>query len=250
MKFSVVMPIHNESDLLSLSLPSVYKLKPSEVILIFDNCSDDSEEIAKKIASKYDPLNDITVCIKDVPKDIEYKERLSYLMRRGMDSASCGVVLVTAADIILDSNIRKHMGEITRFPFMSFEYFDFPINWRTLIKSCLRFVPLWKEERLSGIYAVDLAARAECEDSKKVRVIDLGEDTLMQQCISSKYPIKFISSRNTHLRPKEDADIHYRRGLAYWKTAKRGFFKTVLSGIISGRPSLIRGYIHARMGGK
>lgn len=167
-----------------------------------------------------------------------------------MDSASYGVVLVTAADIILDSKIRKHMGEITRFPFMSFEYFDFPINWRTLIKSCLRFVPLWKEERLSGIYAVDLVARAECEDPKKVRVIDLAEDTLMQQCISSKYPIKFISTHNTHLRPKEDEDTHYRRGLAYWKTAKRGFFKTVLSGIVSGRPNLIKGYIHARIGGK
>ena len=43
MQFSVVMLIHNEEKLLSYSLPSIYRLDPSEVVLIFDNCSDESE---------------------------------------------------------------------------------------------------------------------------------------------------------------------------------------------------------------
>jgi len=250
MNFSVVMPIHNEADLLPLSLPSVYKIMPSEVILIFDNCIDDSEEVAKKIIRKYDPQCRITVCINGIPKEIEHKFRLSYLMRLGMESAGHGVVLVTAADVMLDPEIRNLMSQITHFPFMSFEYVDFPVNWRTLIKSGLGFIPLWKDDKLSGIYAVDLNKRAECEDPEKVKSVEQGEDTLMQQCIRTKYPTKFFHAHNIHLRPKEDTSRHYRRGLYYWKTAKRGFVKTVLSAVISGRHNLIKGYIHARFGGK
>jgi glycosyltransferase involved in cell wall biosynthesis len=248
--FSVVMPIHNEADLLPLSLPSVYRIMPSEVILIFDNCIDESEEVAKKIIRKYDPLHRITICISDIPKEIEHKFRLSYLMRLGMDSSSYDVVLVTAADIMLDPEIRNLMEQIKHFPFLSFEHVDFPVNWRTLIKRGLRFVPLWKSDRLSGIYAVDLNVRVECEDPEKVKSVEQGEDTLMQQSIGAKYPTKFFHVNNIHLRPKEDSARHYRRGKYYWKTARRGFFKTVLSAVMSGRHNLIKGYIHARFGGK
>jgi glycosyltransferase involved in cell wall biosynthesis len=248
--FSVVMPVHNEADMLPLSLPSVYKLMPSEVILIFDNCSDDSEEVAKKIIKKYDPQNQITRRINNIPKKIEHKYRVAYLKRLGMDSAHYDVVLIADADIILDSEIRKLIPQITRFPFMSFEHVDFPVNWRTRIKSILRFVPLWTDDKLSGVYAVDLKVRAECEDPEKVKVIEQGEDTLMQQSIRTKYPTKFFHVNNIHLRPKEDPARHYRRGLYYWKTAKRGFGKTVLSAVISCRFNLIKGYVHARFGGK
>jgi len=247
MNFSVVMPIKNDADLLAFSLPTVYRLMPSEVILLFDNCSDDSEQVAKRIVKKYDPLGRITVCINDVPETVEHKERLSYLMRLGMDSAAHGVVLVTAADIMLDPKIRNYMGEITQFPFLSFEHFDFPVNWRNLVKSGLRFFPLWQDDRLSGIYAIDLKVRAECEDPEKIKSIELGEDTLMQQFVQSKYPTKFFYAHNIHLRPKEDADRQYRRGLAYWRTARRSFLKTLVSGVISGRLNLIKGYIHARI---
>ena len=50
--FSVVMPIHNESELLKLSLPAVYRLDPAETILIFDDCTDDSYDVAVDIARR------------------------------------------------------------------------------------------------------------------------------------------------------------------------------------------------------
>ena len=248
MNYSVVMPIHNEATMLPLSLPSVYNLRPSEVILIFDNCVDESEQVAKKIIKKHDPQNRITTCINDVTKEVEHKFRIAYLKRLGMDTAACDVVLSTDADIVLDPKINQHIEQIKQFPFMSFEHFDFPVNWRTLIKRALRFIPLWTADKLSGIYAVDLKVRAECEDLEKVKSIEQGEDTLMQQCIRTKYPTKFFHVKNIHLRPKEDSARHYRRGKYYWKTAKRGFLKTIASAVISGRFNLIRGYIHARFG--
>ncbi|PVX23467.1 MAG: hypothetical protein CW716_12115 [Candidatus Bathyarchaeum sp.] len=249
-KFSVVMAIHNEADMLPLSLPTVYNLRPSEVILIFDNCTDNSEEVAKKIITKYDPLNQITRCINDPPKEIEHKFRIAYLKRLGMDLAKYNFVLVSDADTILDPKIHDLMNQITQFPFMSFERVDFPVNWRTLIKNGLNFLPLWTDDQVSGIYAVDLKVRAECEDPKKVKSIEQGEDTLMHQCIKAKYPTKFFHVNNIHLRPKEDSARHYRRGTYYWKTAKRGFIKTILSSVISCRYTLIKGYIHARFGGQ
>ena len=248
MKFSVLMAIHNEADLLPLSLPSVYQIMPSEVILIFDNCTDNSEEVAETIIKKYDPQNRITKCINDIPKEVEHKFRIAYLKRLGMDLATNNVVLVCDADIILDPKISELMNQITQFPFISFEHFDFPVNWRTLIKRGLRFLPVWTADKLSGIYAVDLNVRAEYEDPEKIKSIEQGEDTFMQQCINAKYPTKFFHVKNIHLRPKEDSARHYRRGIYYWKTAKRGFVKTVLSAVISGRYNLIRGYIHARFG--
>ena len=244
------MSIHNEMDMLPLSIPTVYKLMPSEVILIFDNCTDKSEQVAEKIIKKYDPQKRITKCINDVPTQIEHKFRIAYLKRLGMDSASNNTVLVTDADIMLDPQISNLIKQITQFPFISFEHVDYPVNWRTLIKRGLRFLPLWTTDKLSGIYAVDQKARAECEDPEKVKSIEQGEDTLMQQCIKTKYPTRFFHVKNIHLRPKEDSARHYRRGKYYWKTANRGFAKTVLSAVISCRFNLIKGYIHARFGEK
>ena len=104
-------------------------------------------------------------------------------------------------------------------------------------------------ETLTCLYAVDLNIRNECEDSELIKSIFLGEDTFLQQSIKTKYPTKHCDINSFHLRPKENSELHYRRGLYYWKTAKRSFFKTVLSAIISGRLNLIKGYIHARFGG-
>ena len=248
MRFSVVMPIHNEADFLPFSLPSVYALMPSEIILIFDNCTDNSVTVVERIMRKYDPLCHITVCIDVVPKELEHKTRLSYLMRLGMERAFYYVVLVTAGDIILDPRISKWITQITQFPFMSFEYVDYPVNWRTLVKQGLRFLPLWADNRLSGIYAVDRRVRNECEDPEMLKSIELGEDTLLQQCIRTKYPTTFFNAKNIHLRPREDSALHYNRGLCYWKITRRGFLKTVLSAVVSGRFNLIKGYIHARFG--
>jgi glycosyltransferase involved in cell wall biosynthesis len=248
--FSVVMPIHNEAKFLPFSLPSVYNICPSEVILLFDRCSDDSEAIAAEIISRFDPLYSKTICINDLPENTRHNFRVAFLKRLGMDLASCDVVLTVDADLILDPNIKLLIEDIIDYPFISFEHVDYPVNWRNLIKSGLRFFPLWKDDKLTGIYAVDLNVRAECEDPEKVRSIELGEDTLMQQSIKEKYPVKFFHTNTVHLRPKEDSARHYRRGRYYWKTAKRGFFKTVLSAIISGRYNLIKGYVHARFGGK
>lgn len=249
LKFSVIMPIHNEEKFLPFSLPSVYKIMPSEIILIFDNCTDRSKEVAKKIMQKYDPSQLITKCVDDLPKITEYAFRVAYVKRLGMNLASYNTVLVVDADTILNSKIRECLSQIKHFPFISFGRTDYPINWRNQIKHILGFIPLWKNERLTGLYAVDLKIRNECEDSELIKSISLGEDTFLQQSIKTKYPTKHCDINSFHLRPKESSEIHYRRGLYYWKTAKRGFFKTVLSAIISGRLNLIKGYIHARFGG-
>ncbi len=250
MKFSVIMPIHNEEKFLPFSLPSVYKIMPSEIILIFDNCTDRSKEVAKRIVQKYDPSQLITRCVDNPPKITDYTFRIAYVKRLGMSLASCNTVLVVDADTILNSNILKCLRQIKDFPFISFSRIDYPINWRKQIKHFLGFIPLWKNERLTGLYAVDLKIRNECEDLKLIKSIPLGEDTFLQQSIKTKYPTKFCNVNSFHLRPRENSDLHYKRGIYYWKTAKRGFLKTVLSAVISGRLNIIKGYIHARFGDK
>ncbi|MFC1486249.1 glycosyltransferase family 2 protein [Thermoproteota archaeon] len=247
--FTVVMPVHNEEKYLPLSLPSVYNIRPSEIILIFDNCTDHSIEVAKRIMQKYDPTQLITKCVNDLPKTTEYTFRVAYVKRLGMSLASYNTALIVDADTILNPRIRDCLSQIERFPFISFGRIDYPINWRNQIKHVLGFIPLWKNERLTGLYAVDINKRNECEDSELIKSISLGEDTFLQQSIRKKYSTKHYDINSFHLRPREDSKLHYRRGLYYWKTARRGFFKTILSAIISGRLNLIKGYIHARFKG-
>jgi glycosyltransferase involved in cell wall biosynthesis len=248
LKFTVIMPIHNEEKYLPFSLPSVYKIMPAEVILIFDNCTDNSKEVAKRIVQKYDSNQLITKYVDNLPQVTEYAFKVAYVKRLGMSLASYNTVLVVDADTVLNPEIREYLSQIKHFPFISFGRIDYPINWRNQIKNILDFIPLWKNERLTGLYAVDLKIKNECEDSELIKSISIGEDTFLQQSIRTKYPIKHYDIKSFHLRPKENSELHYTRGLYYWKTAKRGFLKTVLSAIISGRLNLIKGYIHARYG--
>ena len=50
--FSVITPIHNEAEYLPYSLPTIYRLNPDEVILIFDRCTDESRKVSEEIAEE------------------------------------------------------------------------------------------------------------------------------------------------------------------------------------------------------
>lgn len=248
MKFTVCMPIHNEEKLLRYSLPSIYQLNPDEVVFIFDRCTDNSRNVAAQLAKRFG-AEDISK-FYDAPEPEDFAFRIAQVKRFGLTKSSNDFVLAVDADTIVDPGVRPEIDYGNHFPFLSFAKKDYPINWRNEIKKPLTYLKILQKDML-GFYGVSVSAQKECEDMENLKKITLGEDTHLQVSIAKKYPVKhFNSPESLHIRPRENPQLHYWRGVYYWKTAKRGFIKTVASAVISGRFGMIKGYIHARQGSR
>jgi glycosyltransferase involved in cell wall biosynthesis len=250
MDFSVVIPVHNESKFLPYSLPSVYNLNPSEVILIFDRCTDSSIEVASKIVKHYDPTLKITKFIYNIPdEENNFTFRVAFIKYYAISIVSYDTVLMSDADIILNPEIKNQIKQIEKFPFLCFAYFDFPVNWRNVLSKLINKIPLWQDEKLTGIYAFSVKVQKECEDIEDLKQITLGEDTHLQNSIKKKYPVKHFTSTSIHLRPRENSILYYQKGIHYWTITQRSLIKTTFQAIIFFRLNLLKGYIHARYGG-
>ena len=249
-KFSVVMPIHNEETFLPYSLPSILRLNPDEVILLFDRCTDESYNIASKILSEYS----CEARMVELEKQLDWKYMHSYVARLGYSQAKNDLILATAADIILDPKITSYFSLIgtNGIAFISFLHIDYPISFRNLLKRLLVGIsllpPSHKERWLAGPYVFSKKAWLETEDQEAAKKVVRAHDTHLHKAILTKYSSRCIKTDTIHLRPRENKAMHYLRGELYWTVAKRGFLLTLLSALFYLRLGLIKGYIHARMG--
>ncbi len=258
--FSVVMPIHNESDLLKFSLPSIYRLNPKEIILLFDNCTDNSFNIAKQIAKRFNFIE--KTIFKIVTKDEikNYSFRPTILRRMGYNMATCNKILKTDADLILDPKIKNFISKLgeNNIRIFTFEYIDYPISYRHMIKRFLEKIkfPLPQSEKWLGgnilffredwLNAFNMRQK---DEKKKVNLsqVQRGEDTLFHKLLISKQNRSEIVLTNTlHLRPIESSERHYLRGQISWNVAKRSFLIVSVQDIIFNRLSMIKGYLEAK----
>ena len=107
MSFSVVMPIHNERKFLLYSLPSIIRLDPNEIVLIFDRCDDDSFIVAKNIIKQLNFSNRVVykTVLEDTPK--EWVFRVAWLRRMAFLSCKNDWILNTDSDIVLNPKIKN-----------------------------------------------------------------------------------------------------------------------------------------------
>ena len=245
-KFSVVMPIHNEEKFLYYSLPSIYRLKPDEIILIFDRCTDNSLKVARKIAKHFNYL-DKTKFIEMNEPSPEWKFRVAFLRRYGFRLAKNNIILNTDADTILDPKIREYIKKIgeSKIALISFGRKNYPITFQDFITRIA--YTLNPKIGFTGIYAFSKKAWIETEDQESVKKIVRAEDTHLRISISKKYKVAFIKTNSIHLRPEESKKRHYIKGYTYWIVKRNPFWKAFLHSIIYLRPQLLTGYIRARM---
>ena len=240
------MPVHNEEKFLPLSLPSIYNLKPREVILLFDRCTDKSLEVAKEFCSKHQFCGNTKFV--EVRENNNWKSSYSFLRCLGVDMASNDIILKTDADIILDSRIANHLIRIKQFPLISFNYLEIPVNFTNLMYRLLSRLTLpLKRNKFTGIYFVNRKVMYECEDREKLKQLDAGEDTFLHYSIKKRYPTDYVITNTIHLRPKHSAKQHFLLGRICWNNGRRGFLKTVLAAIGTFRFGLIKGYITERL---
>ncbi len=241
------MPIHNEEKLLPYSLPSVFTLNPSETILLFDHCTDNSKKIAYDITAKHQMLHKVKfVDVNSLQASFKFSH--AFLRYYGSKISTNDIVLLTNADMVLDPEIINHIDSVGKdnLGLISFLYVNYPVDWRLLIK---RLFSNFRHKNLLGpILLYNRNYGFELEDINKLKKIELGQDTHLQQAISKKYKTLCHTSKTVHLRPME-SQRHYRRGKHYWNQLHKPFLYTLLSGIMVLRFNLLKGYIHARLGG-
>lgn len=261
--FSVVMPIHNESEALKLSLPSVFRLDPAETILLFDDCTDDSYEVAVEIAKKTNFFE--KTIFKSVSKEegAQFLFRPTFLRRMGYSMAKCSKVLKTDADLVLDPKIKDYIPKLGKnnVGVITFEYLDFPISYRHMIKRLLEKIgiPLPQSESWLGgniLFFIEdwkkaFQKRQENESMKvDLEKVERGEDTLFHKLLISEQHRKsmIVLTKTLHLRPVESPKRHYLRGQISWKVAKRPFSLILAQAIIFNRLNMIKGYLDAKKG--
>jgi len=245
MKFTVVSPIHNEERMIPMTLPSVYALKPNQVMLMFDRCTDRSLQTAKKIADKLDSDKVTELIIVNHPSP-DWRFRSAYLRRRAYQVAENDTILNTSADLQLDPKIRCHLNLLDRFKILSFGYLDYPWTIQCFLRRIIsEAIPL---KGFGGLLAFSRKAWLETEDLEDLKKQPRAEDTHLQMAITSKYPRMHINTRSLHLRPNENSLDHYNRGQAQWVMQRKTPLSAFTHSLFMVRPAVFTGYVHARRG--
>ena len=261
--FSVVMPLHNEAGLLKLSLPSIYRLNPTETILLFDRCTDNSYNIAVDISKKMGFFDKTVFRQVSDEEGAQFSFRPTFLRRLGYSMATCNKVLKTDADLVLDPKIGKYISKLgtNNVGIITFEYLDYPISYRHMMKRFLEKlkVPLPQSERWLGgniLFFLDDWKQAfhlrQKDADKKVELSNVkrGEDTLFHKLLISERKRKsiIVLTRTLHLRPVESSKRHYVRGQISWNVANRSFLLILAQAVIFNRFNMIKGYLDAKKG--
>jgi len=241
------MPVHNEERYLPYSLPSIFKLDPSEVILIFDRCTDRSMEIAEKISQRFNFV-ERTIFVEMNDPSPEWNFRVAFLRRYGFKMAKNDVILNTDADCILDTKIRKYLPLIGRdnIALISFGRRTYPPTIQDVVTNMIS--SLLPHSSFTGIYAFSKKAWIDTENEESVKKIIRAEDTHLYLSISKKYRTLFVKTKTIHLRPKESSLRHYVRGITYWTVKRNSLWKARLHSLICLRPMILAGYLSARFG--
>ena len=244
--FSVITPIHNEAQYLPYSLPTIFRLDPDEVILIFDRCTDESRNVSEEIAREMGFIHRTKFIELDDPSP-GWTFRKAFLRRYGYRLARNDVILNVDADMYLDPSIRNHIQSVglDGVGIISFGYLDKPYSFRSFIKRIITYLVPFKG--FSGLFAFSKMAWLNTESEESARRIVLSEDSHLCINIMKIYRRRFFNTKTLHLRPNENARRHYMRGIAYWMTVREpSTLRMLLHSIIMVRPAVISGYLHAK----
>ncbi|MBM3292752.1 glycosyltransferase family 2 protein [Candidatus Bathyarchaeota archaeon] len=245
MDFTIIIPINNEERYLLYSLPSVYALKPSEVILIFDRCSDHSLVLSKRIAKEIGGES-VTKFVEVNNSSPDWASRIAFLRNYGNDLSTNEIILTTDADIVLDEKIRDQINLIGNddIAFISLSFYDYPYTIQSFTRRL--FSTYTPAKSYAGLYIFSKKAWKETIDTESVKKLKRSEDTHLRLSIQKKYKATFKNSNSFHLRPTENKERHYLKGIDYWEVVHESFTKMLLHSILNLRPATMAGYLHAR----
>ena len=238
------MPVYRDKRFLPYSLPSVYRLKPAEVLLLFDSIED--IEVAKKIAKKFS-YEGRTIFIDLTKKSSpEWLCRIAFARRYGFEQATYNRILNTDADTTLDPRIKNYVDKVgeKNVGLVSFRRINYPIQLRHMISIVAQnFFPIG----FTGLYVFYKPYWQETEDLEELKRLPSAEDTHLYLSMRKKYKTLFVSEvKNFHLRAIETKDRHYLTGKTKYSVEKAPLWKVLAHSIIYLRPVVFSGYLAER----
>jgi PP-loop superfamily ATP-utilizing enzyme len=100
----------------------------------------------------------------------------------------------------------------------------------------------------AGLLAFSKEAWIKSEDIEDLKRVNRAEDTHLHLAIKKIKPTKHINTDTIHLRPREDHQSHYNRGVAQCQMLHSHPIKPFLHSVMMLRPAVFTGYMHARRG--
>jgi len=249
LKFSVVMPIYKDRDFLVYSLPTVFRLKPDEIVLLFD--STEEIEFTKRICRKFGFEDKTSFIDLTNISSRNWKCRVGFARRYGFQIATNDVILNTDADTLLDPLIRKYVQKIGEGPdkyvLIGFERKE-RLTFREFVRRIYtKISPLTRKAKVSAVYLFYRPAWLEAEDLEDLKKHPLLEDAHLQRALRNKgYKTLYVHSNCLHLRPlKDDPQTNYSRGVVY---ALEGapLRRIMLRSFFQMRPAILVGFLHTR----
>lgn len=240
------MPIHNEEDLLPYSLPSVFRVMPDQVLLIFDRCIDKSLEIAEEITERY-KYRSRTTFIELNEQSPEWKFRIAFLRRYGFKLARNDVILNTDADNLLDKEISNYIELVGKenIGMIKFSLVPYPRTFQSFVE--LLVSPFLPTVGFGGLYAFSKKAWVETENQESAKEIHRAEDRHIRLSIQKRYRVLFLKTKTLHLRHTESPYNHFLKGFTRWKEKRENLLVMVLHSFIFLRPMVLWGYLKSRL---
>jgi len=135
LRFSVVIPVKDEVDLIPRTLPSYYAVRPSEVLLCTDKpCPAEVRSTVMQVAEACG-AHQITRII-EVEKDVEWKYHQAHVRRTGFDRANYHRILTGDIDLIINRNVLKAVGLVgeNNIGLVSVSKFQYPNTLLRLLR--------------------------------------------------------------------------------------------------------------------
>ena len=237
MKFTVILPIHNDEAMLRMTLNSVYALAPDEVIFCLDRCTDGSLDLIRKNAEKRE-INIRLMFFEE--QDITWRFRSAYMRRLAYFCSSNDTIVNTSADLNLCPSIKKHLEKIPEYGLISIGYLD---RW-TLATFAGRLHQIIRKDGFGGLLALSRQAWLETEDIQDLKKVAQGEDDHLHHAISSKYKTCNIVTNSLHLRPVRWSN-QYLCGVDTRRAGEVSGATLLYRSLLRLNPEFIVGYRHA-----
>lgn len=244
-EYTLIAPIHNEEKYIYTWLHNCQQMKPTELLIGLDRCTDKTEQKIDKWLQTRE--HNFTVKIIYINERNDYAMQAAGIRRKLYDIAQHDTILNTSADILLDPRILNHLPDVgTKYGLISFGYINYPWNIRTFINRLIStYSPI---HGFAGLLAVSQRAWRNTENLESLKKRRRAEDTHLHLAIQKRYPVNHVNTQSWHLRPREAKINHYNRGQAQYTLKLNPWWKAFLHSMIMLRPAVLTGYMHARRG--
>lgn len=242
MRFSVVMPVKNEANLLCYSLPSIYLLEPNEVILVMEP-NEATLKVAKNIAGKFSQTETRMLILTEATPN--WRNRHAYARRKGFMEAKNDTVLTTDVDKIVDPNVKQYLHLIGKngVGLISFGETSYPFDFKVFVDRIIQ--KFYGRSSFMGLYAFSKKAWLETESLLSASRIFTSEDTHLHEWMKRKYRILFVTStKNINLRPKESKTYQFLMGVERRRHGS-SLLKVLVSSFLHLRPLTVLGFLQS-----